>query len=350
VIDYRVLGAAEPGGETRSERFRLRPPARPRALDGVLFYLRLPFRIRQQIDEFGPEAIVAADPFIGAAVLLGRRFARATPPLIVEVHGDWRTFTRGYGSPARRLLSPITDRISDYVLRRADATRGLSGFTSGLIEGVRGEPATATFPTYSDLSAFVAEPVKPLPLSPVAVFVGMLEAYKNIDGLARAWRRVAFSMPEARLVIVGKGNRRHVVDGLIRDIPKQVEYHPQLLPTQIAAKLDDATLLVLPSWPEGLGRVIIEAFARGRGVIATGAGGVLDLVENGVEGILIAPADTDALVAELISVFSDRDLAARLGEAAHARYADWHSTAPEFAQKMRDLVDVTLGRPPKSTA
>ena len=47
---------------------------------------------------------------------------------------------------------------------------------------------------------------------------------------------------------------------------------------------------------------------------------------------------------ELVRVFSDRDLAVRLGEAAHARYADWHSTAPEFAQQMRALVDVTLER------
>ena len=65
VIDYRVVGAAEPGGETKSARFRLRPPARPRLLDGVLFYIRLPFRIRRQIEEFKPEAIIAADPFVG---------------------------------------------------------------------------------------------------------------------------------------------------------------------------------------------------------------------------------------------------------------------------------------------
>ncbi len=123
--------------------------------------------------------IVAADPFVGAAALIGRRLAGGKPPLIVEVHGDWRTFTRGYGSPTRRFLSPLTDRISASVLRRADATRGLSGFTSGLVEGVRGEPATATFPTYSDLSAFVAEPVKPLPERPAAVFIGMLETYRT---------------------------------------------------------------------------------------------------------------------------------------------------------------------------
>jgi glycosyltransferase involved in cell wall biosynthesis len=344
LIDYRVLGSSEPGSENRSERFRLRAPERPRALDGVLFYVRLPFRIRHQIEEFDPDVIVATDPLIGAAVLIGRRLARATPPMIVEVHGDWRTFSRLYGSPARRLVAPATDRISTYVLRRADATRGLSTFTSSLIEGARGEPATAMFPTYSDLSAFSAEPVKPLPDRPVALFVGVLEAYKNIDGLAAAWRRVATSVPGAVLVIVGTGTRRQVVDDLLRDLPAQVEYHAQLLPSEVAAKLDAATLLVLPSWPEGLGRVIIEAFARGRGVVATGAGGVLDLVTSGVEGILIPPADTDALVSELNRVLTDPDLAERLGAAAHVRYADWHATAEGFAREMRDLVDLTLAR------
>jgi glycosyltransferase involved in cell wall biosynthesis len=344
LIDYRVLGASEPGSKTRSERFRLRAPERPRALDGVLFYVRLPFRIRHQIEEFDPDVIVATDPLIGAAVLIGRRLARATPSMIVEVHGDWRTFSRLYGSPARRLVAPATDGISTYVLRRADATRGLSTFTSSLIEGARGEPATAMFPTYSDLSAFSAEPVKPLPDRPVALFVGVLEAYKNIDGLAAAWRRVVTTVPDAVLVIVGTGTRRQVVADLLRDLPAQVEYHAQLLPSEIAAKLDAATLLVLPSWPEGLGRVIIEAFARGRGVVATGAGGVLDLVTSGMEGILIPPADTDALVSELNRVLTDPDLAERLGAAAHHRYADWHATPEGFAREMRDLVDLTLAR------
>jgi glycosyltransferase involved in cell wall biosynthesis len=88
--------------------------------------------------------------------------------------------------------------------------------------------------------------------------------------------------------------------------------------------------------------VIIESFARGRGVVATAAGGVLDLVDNEVEGILIPPADTDALVRELTRVLSDRELAKRLGAAAHMRYSEWHSTAAEFAHHTRDLVDLTL--------
>jgi glycosyltransferase involved in cell wall biosynthesis len=341
-LDYRVLGAAHEGSPRRAERFRLAAPARPRRLDGLLFYARLPLRVRAQLRDFRPDVVIASDPFVGAAVLVGRRLARAETPLIVEVHGDWHTFTRGYGSPARRFLSPLTDRLAILALRRADATRALSGFTSGLIEEARGKPADAAFATYSDLSAFTERPVAPLPGRPTAIFVGMLEAYKNIDGMAAAWRRVAADAPDALLILVGSGTRRHVVEELVRDLPAQVEYHAELAPAEVAAAIDRSTLLVLPSWPEGLGRVVIEAFARGRGVVATGAGGVLDLVTDGVEGLLIPPADTDALVDSLQRVFADPALAARLGEAALARYPDWDQSAEDFARELRALVDRTL--------
>ncbi len=54
LVDYRVLGAAESGGETGSDRFRLRPPGRPPWFDGALFYVRLPFWIRREIAAFDP--------------------------------------------------------------------------------------------------------------------------------------------------------------------------------------------------------------------------------------------------------------------------------------------------------
>jgi glycosyltransferase involved in cell wall biosynthesis len=117
---------------------------------------------------------------------------------------------------------------------------------------------------------------------------------------------------------------------------------PALPPDGVARALDGATLLVLPSWPEGLGRVVIEAFARGRGVVATDAGGIPDLVTNGSEGILVPPADEDALVEALVRVLTDPALAQELGAGAHARYADWHSTPAQFAAAYRDLVDRTI--------
>ena len=342
-LDYRILGAAEAGSPLRAERFRLSPPARPRRLDGILFHLRLPFRVARELREFQPRAVVASDPFIGAAVLAGRTIARRQVPVIVEVHGDWRTFTRLYGSSWRKLLGASADRLAVLALRRADATRALSRFTSSLIEDARGRPADGIFPTYSDLSAFTDDPLRELPERPTALFVGMLEPYKNVEGLAAAWRRIVQQLPEAQLVVVGRGSQQDLIDRLVVALPDQVEYVPELDPRGVARALDDATVLVLPSWPEGLGRVVIEAFARGRGVVATDAGGIPDLVRDGVEGILIPPADEDALVASLVRALSDRALAERLGTAAHLRYADWHSTPAAFATAYRELVDRTIG-------
>jgi glycosyltransferase involved in cell wall biosynthesis len=149
-------------------------------------------------------------------------------------------------------------------------------------------------------------------------------------------------VPGARLTIVGKGSQQELVDELLRELPDQVEQHRELLPPDVAAAIDAARALVLPSWPEGLGRVVLEAFARGRTVVATDAGGIPDIVTNDVDGILIAPAATGELVAGLRAVLEDDALAARLGAAAHTTYGDWHQTAADFAQAYRELVDRAL--------
>src|SRR5262249_18467510 len=190
------------------------------------------------------------------------------------------------------------DRLDEYGVRHAHAVRALSGYTARLVEDVRGRPPDAVFPTYSDLVTFTERPVQPLPQRPAALFVGVLGPYKNGDGFAAAWRRAAPQVPGAALVVVGKGSRNEAFDGLA------VERVEQLAPEQVAARLDAATVLVLPSRNEGLGRVVIEAFARGRGVVASRAGGILDLVDDGEQGLLVEPEDPGALAAALVGGLS----------------------------------------------
>ena len=207
---------------------------------------------------------------------------------------------------------------------------------------MRGVPATACFPTYSDLSAFADPPLVPVPEEQRLVFVGALEEYKNVRGLAAAWRQVAAALPGAQLTIAGKGSQQALVDQLVRDLPRSVTHHRELSPPQVAAAFDAARALVLPSWPEGLGRVVLESFARGRTAVATDAGGIPDIVTNGVDGILIPPGDTAALVDGITRVLVDRPLAERLGAAARETYAGWHQTADDFAASYRELVDRVL--------
>ncbi len=340
-LDYRVLATSADGVAATWGRFDLLPASRIGLLDGALFQLRLPARIRRAIRALDPDVVVAEDQPTAAAALLARR-GRGRPRIVVEVHGNWRLATRLYGSPARRLVAPIADRVARAALRRADAVRALSAYTAGLAEEVRGEPVEASFPTYSDLTAFTAEPLRPLPERPSALFVGVLELYKNVDGLAAAWREVTARVPAARLVVVGTGSRRTVVERLARELPESVELVPELAPEEVARRLDGCWALVLPSRHEGLGRVVIESFARGRGVVASGAGGILDLVQDGVQGLLVDPEDRAGLADALVRVLSDRALAERLGEAAATRFEAWRTTPEEYAARVRSVVDAAL--------
>ena len=334
VLDLRVLNAGVGSGDSR---FRLLPDS------AAAFYPRLPLEVARSLRKFPAEVIIASDPYIGVAARLGRAFAHSPARLVVEVHGDPRTFTRAYGSPARRLVSKPADAVARSGIRHADATRALSAFTSSLVTEVTGHPATACFPTYSDLEIFRDSPLVPVPDALRVVFVGALEAYKNVDGLAAAWRRVAAQQPDAVLTVVGRGSRREVIERLVADLPAQVEHFVELPPDGVAARIDAARALVLPSYPEGLGRVVLEAFARGRMVVGTDGGGIPDMATDGVDALLIPRGDTDALVTALLRVLEDKDLAVRLGRAARATYARWDQSVSDFADAYRRLVDAVIG-------
>src|SRR5207247_9190584 len=105
-----------------------------------------------------------------------------------------------------------------------------------------------------------------LPDQPGALFVGVLERYKNVAGLAEAWRLAAPQLPQARLRIVGRGREAPIVARLAADFPNCVELVPRLEPAQVSEALDASRLLVLPSLSAGLPTVAMEGFARGRPV------------------------------------------------------------------------------------
>jgi glycosyltransferase involved in cell wall biosynthesis len=325
-LALRVLGSGVGGDET----FSLFPPG---PLDGLRYHAGLPFRVARELRAHPADAILVQGPHEAALVLAGRSLARSRAQVIVDVHGDWRTATRLYGSPARRALDPLADRAAAWALRRANKVRTVSDYTTGLVRELGLEPA-ATFPAFMDLEPFLGPPL-PLPERPVALFVGVLELYKNVDGLADAWRAVAPRVPEAELRIVGRGSRRAVVERLVRDLPEQTRWDGRLAPEQVAGALDDASLLVLPSRSEGMGRVVVEALLRGRPVLGSRVGGIRDLVRDGENGLLFEPGE---LAPALERALSDRALLERLAAGTRPSVQPWVGGADEFAERVRELI------------
>jgi glycosyltransferase involved in cell wall biosynthesis len=326
-VEPRVL-ASSADGSRGDETFRL-VPRRP-VLDGAAFWALLPLRVARELRRRPTEAVLAQSPYDAAAALAGRALARSPARVVVDVHGDWRTATRLYGSPLRRLLSPLGDRVALAALRRADAVRAVSGYTEGLVREVGLVPA-GSFPAFMDLDPFLAERPAPLPDQPQALFVGVLEPYKGIDVLAEAWR---LARPAASLRIVGSGSRGSIVEDL------GVRWDRSLPPEEVSRALDESTVLVLPSRSEGMGRVVVEALCRGRAVIGSRVGGIPDLVRDGENGLLVEPEDPEALAQALIRVLSDPELAARLG--AEARASVRLGSPEDWASELRLLLETTL--------
>ena len=328
-LDLRVLAS----GEGRDETFEL---VSPRAADGARFWAELPARIARELVRFRPDAVAAQSAYEAAAALAARRLVGRSTPVLVDVHGDWRTSTRLYGSPLRRALSPLADRVALDALRGADAVRTVSPYTTELVREIGVEPADV-FPAFMDLEPFL-EPPKPLPERPQALFVGVLELYKNVDGLAEAWRLAAPQVGNARLRIVGSGSRTGVVERLVADLSEQTTWTNRLETAEVALALDGSTALVLPSRSEGMGRVVVEALCRGRPVVATRVGGIPDLVRDGENGLLVEPGDTAALAEALVRILGGRELAERLAARARESAEPWLATPEEYAARLRAAV------------
>ena len=337
VADVRVLASAVDSDPPDDDTFHLVKPVRPRLLDGLAFHLSLPMRVARELRDFEPDAVLVHGAHDVPAVLLGRRLARSEARIVLDLHGDWHTSARLYGSRLRRFVAPAVDLLAKVGVRRADGVRTLSDFTTDLVREEGVEPV-AEFPAFVDFGLYRELPRVPLPARGSLLFVGVLEDYKGIDVLAEAWRDAAPRVPDAELTLVGRGPKRDVVEELLVDLPRQTRWLPALEQSELVQELDTSTALVLPSRSEGLPRIVLESFCRGRPVVAARAGGVVDLVRDGVNGVLVDVEDPAALADALVDVLLDPAWADELALGAARSAADWLATPEEYAVRVRDLV------------
>jgi glycosyltransferase involved in cell wall biosynthesis len=135
------------------------------------------------------------------------------------------------------------------------------------------------------------------------VFAGRLVREKGVDVLIRAAREV-----DGEFVICGDGRLLEAMRRLAvrHGVADRVTFKGWLDPEQLAAELAGASVVVMPSrWPEPFGLVGIEALAAGRPVIASGTGGIVDWLDDGVNGLCVTPGDAQDLARALNELLAD---------------------------------------------
>jgi glycosyltransferase involved in cell wall biosynthesis len=115
---------------------------------------------------------------------------------------------------------------------------------------------------------------------------------------------------------------------------------PRASTEELVRLYNRSQVVVLPSLYEGFGLPAVEAMACGVPVIATRAGALSEIVEDGVTGILVPPADAAALNAALRLLLSDPELCRRMGEAGRRRVVEnftWRRTALRMVEVYEDV-------------
>jgi glycosyltransferase involved in cell wall biosynthesis len=162
--------------------------------------------------------------------------------------------------------------------------------------------------------------------APLVACVANMFAIKGQDWLIRALPAIRAAVPEAVLVLVGDGESRPSLEQLVREtgVSDRVIFTGSI--ENPLAILERAEVVVLPSLSEGLPIALLEAMAIGRAVVASNVGGIPEVVKDGETGLLIPPADAQALSAAIVRLLQDAPLRTSLGERARAHVArHWSS-------------------------
>jgi sugar transferase (PEP-CTERM/EpsH1 system associated) len=177
--------------------------------------------------------------------------------------------------------------------------------------------------------------------------VGRMAEVKDYPTLVRAFILLVQQQPDlaarARLVIVGEGPARATSLDLLQQAGLA---HRAWLPGErhdIAAIMQAFDVFVLPSKNEGISNTILEALASGLPVIATAVGGNLELVEDGVNGMLVKPRDPEDMAQALLGYLHSPARIAEHGQQARM-HAEQRFSIPAMAEAYAAVYDKTLGR------
>jgi phosphatidylinositol alpha-1,6-mannosyltransferase len=211
---------------------------------------------------------------------------------------------------------------------RSDVFLAPSRYTVSKIAEAQGAPKNRIqllpWPLNPDILRMAGQSKKlPLPASfPMGVIVltvarlAASERYKGVDRLIESVAQLRTQVPGLHLMVIGGGDdlARHVKLAADLGVATQVRFFDNLSREEIAASYSKADVFAMPSTGEGFGLVFLEAMAFAKPLIGAAAGGIPDVVEDGQNGFLVSPGDTEQLANALQRLVTNEGLRIELGK------------------------------------
>jgi len=255
-------------------------------------------------------------------------------PIIVKSHLGYRD-----DYPTRLgFLFPLTDRMADAFITNSRAVQ------EDLVR--HGVAIERTHLCYNGVDTTLFSPGLGAPPREDEVVIGTICALrpeKRIDWLIDAFAQVRQQVPNARLLIVGGGQMRDSLERRAQDagIAAVTRFEPAT--TDVASWLRRIDVFALTSETESFPNALLEAMACGRCVVASRVGGVSEMVDDGVNGLLFERGDVTQLAAKLALVSGDAVLRRSLGLAA-ARTASDRFSIDTYVRCTESVYETLLAR------
>jgi len=315
-IGHRTALVAHPNGELRmraAEGLELIPIAARAEMD-----LTAAWRLARVLKRLSPDILHAHDAHATAMASLALSLggsATKTPPLVVSRRVDFHL--RGNS------FSRWKYRQVDCFIAASEAIRKML-----VSDGVPPERTLTVHEGIDIEHVLAAPPVNVHELlflphrAPLVGNVSALVPHKGQRHLIEAAHLVVQEIPDARFVILGEGELREPLERQVRD--HHLEKHV-LLPgfrTDVLGCMKGFDLFAMSSVTEGLGTSLLDAMACSRAIVATRAGGIPEIVQEGVTGVLVEPRDHKAMAREIVGLLRDEALRTRMGEAGRVRVGE----------------------------
>jgi len=311
-LGHRTMLVAHPAGELRQrarEGLDLVPLTPKTEMD-----LSAAWRLSRLIKQLKPEIVHAHDPHgvAMAALALSMSTQLAKPPLVASRRVDFRL--KG------NALSRWKYRQVDCFICVSDAIR-----TMVIADGV---PAERVVTVHEGIDLGRVEAAPPADLhaelwlprhAPIVGNIAALVHHKGQRHLIEAAAIVVRTIPDARFVMAGEGELRPQLERQIKD--RRLEKHVFLtgFRPDVLSVLKAFDVFVMSSVTEGLGTSLLDAMACGKPIVATTAGGMPEVVGDGLNGLLVPPRDHDAMAAAIVRLLGSEALRREMGAEGQTR-------------------------------
>jgi glycosyltransferase involved in cell wall biosynthesis len=311
--------------------------ARINPLLELIGFIQLVLYVRR----FKPTLMHCASP---KGVLYGGLAARlaGVPALVLAVSGMGYAYTGGPASASRRWARAAYERLSQWAYAHPNKRVIVQNEDDAAAVTARGLAWSSEVRLIAG-SGVVLDDFIHLPLhgrEPLIVLPARMLRDKGVVEFVQAAKLLRSKAPQWRFVLAGTAdydNPSAVPRSMIEQwqVEGDINWMGHISdPKAMVALYARAAIVCLPSYREGMPRVLLEAAAAGCAVVTTDAIGCRDAIENGVTGDLVAVGDASALASALLALIQDPDRRVRYGQAGRARAQELFGIAAVHANTM----------------